>query len=157
MGIAWMLLLKGSQNGLQRKQSINIKILRAMSTVRFDERPGYKIFKEDVCDKIFGKDVVKIKKDAPYNLITGKWTLPDDCLDFKKNFVKRLERLKMRFEKTASYPDLLKLVAQIADVSKCYKAWAKLAALDVMLNNYQMRGIELNKKVERRQTRTSRI
>ena len=113
-----------------------------------DKRPIYKIYQE-YCDGIFGKGVVKVKKSQNFSYILQQWAFPDEFVSFKEGFAKRLIRLKDRFEKTESYPFLLETVAMVADMSRGDKAFAKLAAWDIMWDVYAGKEMELGKKVER--------
>lgn len=119
-----------------------------MSDTKIDNSPGYMIYQE-MCDEIYGKDAVKIKKDSPWNSVTFMITCGDIFEGFVTGFKNRLIRLKKRFEGTPHYKALLQTVAQIGDWNLCDNAYAKLAAWDILWNNYLMLGMELNKKVKR--------
>lgn len=97
-----------------------------------------------LCDEVFGKGVVKIRR-TPYNDVTLQYSCVDEFLVFQDNFHKRLIRLKEKFEGTPSYTTLLEIVAQVAMPDKWEWAFAKLAALDVMWNDFVFKSIELDK------------
>lgn len=96
-----------------------------------------------LCDEVFGKGAVKIKR-ALSNDVTLQYSCVDEFLDFQKNFQKRLIRLKEKFEGTPSYSILLETVAQVASPDKWEWAFAKLAALDVMWNDFVFDPIRLD-------------
>ena len=116
-----------------------------MSTEKIDKRPGNKVL-QDLCDEVFGKGAVVIERWWGWNDMTILLSFPVDFSDFIANFKKRLERLKLHFEGTTSYPNVLKTVAQLAEKKHCKKAFAKLAAWDTMWNNYLMLGMEVDEK-----------
>lgn len=116
-----------------------------MSTDRFDKRSGNEVLR-DMCDEVFGKGMVPIEKWWAWNDMTIMLSFPVDFADFIEQFKKRLMRLKMRFEHKASYPMVLKTVAQLTEKKHCEKAYAKLAAWDILWNNYLMLGMEVDEK-----------
>lgn len=115
------------------------------TTARFDERPGNQVL-QDMCNEVFGKGAVVIEKWWGWNNITIMLSCPVDFGSFIKNFKARLVRLKNRFEHKVSYGNVLATVAQLAEKKHCYKAYTKLAAWDVMWNNYLMLGMEVNEQ-----------
>jgi hypothetical protein len=117
-----------------------------MSTnARFDERSGNKVL-QDMCDEVFGEGAVNIEKWWGWNDVTILLSFPVDFASFIKNFKARLERLRNRFEHKESYGNVLATVAQLAEKKRCWKAYAKLAAWDIMWNNYLMLGMEVNEQ-----------
>lgn len=110
---------------------------------------GFKVWKsapykcyQRVCDEVFGEGAVKISR-APYNDVTLRYGCVDQFLDFQENFKKRLMRLKEKFADTPSYPVLLEIVKEVAVPNKWERAFAKLAALDLMWNDFLFEPIEL--------------
>lgn len=121
------------------------------------ELDGMKIWKasatklyQGLCNKVFGKDAVKIEDCAP-NHITELLRYVDDVtipgpggfydiwdtrgvkvLTFRKKFEARLMRLRERMQTTPNYLVLLDTVKQVADPANGNLAYAKLAAWDVM-------------------------
>lgn len=87
-----------------------------------------------LCDEIFGSGAIKIKP-AQSNLVIGTLCHLDDFLEFKKNFKKRLIRLRDHFKGTASYQDLLNTVMEVADQNNWKGAYGELAAYDFMWND----------------------
>lgn len=116
-----------------------------MSSEKYDKRSGNEVLR-DMCDEVFGKGMVPIEKWWAWNDVTIILSFPVDFASYIENFKKRLVRLKNRFEKKASYPMVLKTVAQLAEKKHCWKAYAKLAAWDIMWNNYLMLGMEVDEK-----------
>ena len=98
---------------------------------------------QNLVDEIFGKGVVVIK-DLPSSCIIGTLKYLDDYIVFKDCFRRRLERLKLRFENTPSYPALLEQVKQVADPNNWEGAYAELVAYDVMWNECLVGGIDLD-------------
>lgn len=116
-----------------------------MSTTRIDKRSGNKVL-QDMCDEVFGAGAVMIEKWWNWNDVTFVLSFPVDFASVIENFKARLVRLKNRFQHTDSYDYVLKTVAQMADRKCCWKAYAKLAAWDVMWNNYLMLGLEVDEQ-----------
>lgn len=120
-----------------------------MSTTNLNQNKllNYKSF-QDMCDKVFGKGRVKCQEDVPWNNLTAMLTTPGQFQGLIKGFENRLTRLKNRCEDTPQYQELLDTVAMCSDWNRSNKAYAKLAAWDILWNNYTMLGMELNKKVK---------
>ena len=104
--------------------------------------PGYELYQQLV-DRVFGSGAINIKPDVD-NKETGALKHVDEFSSFKANFENRLERLKAKFEGTASYADLKQTVAQVADSKNWEGAYAELVAYDVLSNDYLPDHIELN-------------
>lgn len=124
---------------------INISTIRQMLGLkpRMAKEESYVLYQK-LCDEVFGAGNVTIKQ-APDNNVIGTFKYLDDYIEFKKNFRKRLVRLRKRFEGTPSYLALLEQVKQIADPKNWEGAYAELAAYDVMWNDYVMTPLELDK------------
>ena len=122
-----------------------------MSTTIFDEDLNYESFQE-LCDEVFGEGEVECETVSGRNDLTLMLTAPNEFQGFKAGFKKRLMRLKARCEGTPQYPAFLETVAMCSDWNFYNKAYAKLAAWDILWNNYTMLGMELNKEVKRSET-----
>lgn len=125
--------------------SINISTIRQVLGMkpRVVKEESYVLY-QNLCDDVFGARSVTIKR-APDNNVIGAFRYLDDFTEFKKNFRRRLVRLRKRFEGTPSYSSLLEQVKQVADPKNWEGAYAELAAYDVMWNDYVMTPLELDK------------
>lgn len=99
---------------------------------------------QQLCDKVFGKGTVAIKITKKDNNVIGTLKYISEFVNFRKNFQARLERLRDKFQGTASYPALLEQVKQVADPSNWEGAYAELVAYDVLHNDYIGKGIQLD-------------
>ena len=105
--------------------------------------PCYQLY-QNLVDRLFGSDVIKIKKARKDNNVIGALKYIDSYHEFINNFEARLTRLRDRYKDTKSYKTLLQTVAQIADYNNWEGAYAELVAYDVMSNDSLSSIIELN-------------
>lgn len=106
--------------------------------------PCYQLY-QNLVDRLFGSDVIEIKKARKDNNVIGALKYIDSYHEFINNFEARLTRLRDRYKDTKSYKTLLQTVAQIADYNNWEGAYAELVAYDVMSNGGLSSIIELNK------------
>lgn len=95
--------------------------------------PCYQLY-QNLVDRLFGSDVIEIKKARKDNNVIGALKYIDSYHEFINNFEARLTRLRDRYKDTKSYKTLLQTVAQIADYNNWEGAYAELVAYDVMSN-----------------------
>lgn len=103
----------------------------------------YKLFQK-FCDEIFGEGAVVVK-EAAGNPITGCFKFVDACTDFKENLRQRLVCLRDKFVNSIYYQVLLSQVGLLADPVQWEKAYAKLAAYDILWNNFVFESMRLRR------------
>ena len=129
---------------------------------RIYKKDAYELYQE-LCDRVFGKDAVKITA-APANNVTGLLRYAEDVSVtgysglhelrdteglrvqmFKQKLEERLTRLRDRTAATMEYHQLLKTVADVAHPIGGELAYAKLAAWDLLIyevDGYLENGID---------------